>query len=119
MAVTAPPESLSDAARRFLAGPHDLLIGGERVTGRDGATFESVDPSTGETIAQVAQAGPEDVDAAVRAAAAAFEHGSAWRKLPAPERARLLHRLADLVEENGDELAELESLDNGKPVAYA
>jgi acyl-CoA reductase-like NAD-dependent aldehyde dehydrogenase len=119
MAVTAPPESLSDAARRFLQGPHDLLIGGERVAARDGEAFESVDPSTGEPIARVAQAGAEDVDAAVRAAAAAFEHGGAWRKLPAPERSRLLYRLADLVEENGAELAELESLDNGKPVAYA
>jgi acyl-CoA reductase-like NAD-dependent aldehyde dehydrogenase len=119
MAVTAPPESLSDAARRFLQGPHDLLIGGERVAARDGEAFESVDPSTGEPIARVAQAGAEDVDAAVRAATAAFEHGGAWRKLPAPERSRLLYRLADLVEENGAELAELESLDNGKPVAYA
>ena len=119
MTVTAPPESLSDAARRFLQGPHDLRIGGERVAAREGGTFESVDPSTGDAIARVAQAGPEDVDAAVRAAAAAFEHGSPWRKLPAPERARLLHRLADLIEENGQELAELESLDNGKPVVYA
>ena len=80
MTVTAPPESLSDAARRFLEGPHKLLIGGERGAARDGRTFESVDPSTGEAIAQVAQAGPEDVDAAVQAAAAAFEQGSAWRK---------------------------------------
>ena len=112
-------DSLSDAARRFLEGPHDLRIGGERVAARGGATFDTVDPSTGETIAQVAQAGSGDVDAAVTAAAAAFEHDSPWRKAPAAERARLLSRLADLIEQNGDELAELESLDNGKPVAYA
>ena len=67
----------------------------------------------------MAHAGPEDVDAAVQAAAAAFEQGSKWRKAPAPERSRLLNRLADLIEEHGQELAELESLDNGKPVAYA
>ena len=119
MTVTAPPDSLSDAARRFLAGPHNLLIGGERVPARDGATFESVDPSTGEAIAHVAQAGPDDVDAAVQAAAEAFGQGSKWRKAPASQRGQLLNRLADLIEANGDELAELESLDNGKPVTYA
>ena len=86
MTVTAPPDSLSDAARRFLGGPHNLLIGGERVAARDGATFESLDPASGQTIAQVAQAGEEDVDAAVRAAAGAFELGSAWRKAPAAQR---------------------------------
>jgi acyl-CoA reductase-like NAD-dependent aldehyde dehydrogenase len=119
MTVTAPPDSLSEGARRFLDGPHYLLIGGERVPARDGGTFESVDPSTGETIAHVAQAGAQDVDAAVRAAAEAFDQGGPWRKAPAAQRERLLNRLADLIEENADELAELESLDNGKPVAYA
>jgi aldehyde dehydrogenase (NAD+) len=119
MTVTAPPDSLSNAARRFLEGPHDLLIGGERVSPRDGARFESVDPSTGRAIAHVAQAGPEDVDAAVVAATEAFKQGSAWRKAPASQRGLLLNRLADLVEQNGEELAELESLDNGKPVVYA
>ena len=54
-----------------------------------------------------------------QAAAAAFEQGSKWRKAPAAERSRLLNRLADLIEEHGQELAELESLDNGKPVTYA
>jgi aldehyde dehydrogenase (NAD+) len=112
-------ESLSDAARRFVAGPQNLLIGEERVPAGDGSTFETLDPSSGEVIAQVAQAGAQDVDAAVRAAAAAFEQGSKWRRAPAAERSRLLMRLADLVEEHGEELAELESLDNGKPLTYA
>jgi acyl-CoA reductase-like NAD-dependent aldehyde dehydrogenase len=119
LTVSAPPESLSDDARSFLTGPHDLLIGGERVAAREGATFETRDPATGEVIANVAQAGTADVDAAVRAAAQAFEQGSAWRKAPAAQRSLLLNRLADLVEQHTDELAELESLDNGKPVAYA
>jgi acyl-CoA reductase-like NAD-dependent aldehyde dehydrogenase len=119
MTVTAPPDSLSDAARGFLAGPHKLLIGGEWKASADGRAFESVDPATGEPIAEVAQAGAEDVDAAVKAARAAFEDGSPWRKAPAPERGRLLHRLADLIEEHAQELAELESLDNGKPLTYA
>jgi acyl-CoA reductase-like NAD-dependent aldehyde dehydrogenase len=112
-------ESLSGAARRFLEGPQNLLIGGERVAARDGRTFESVDPATGNAIAQVAHAGAEDVAAAVTAAAAAFEQDSKWRRAPAAERSRLLNRLADLIEEHGQELAELESLDNGKPVSYA
>jgi len=118
MTVTAPPEALSDAARKFLAGPHELRIGGERVAPADGRTFETVDPSTGEAIAEVAYAGKEDVDRAVRAAREAFDEGP-WRSLPAAERTRLIHALADLIEDNTDELAELESLDNGKPVTYA
>jgi acyl-CoA reductase-like NAD-dependent aldehyde dehydrogenase len=118
MTVIAPPETLSDPARRFLAGPHQLMIGGASVPARDGRTFESLDPATGEAIAEVSHAGPEDVDRAVRAAREAFDDGP-WRKLPAAGRGRLLAVLADLVERNADELAELESLDNGKPVTYA
>ena len=118
MTVTVPPEALSDAARKTLAGPHELRIGGERVAPADGRTFETVDPSTGEAIAEVAYAGKEDVDRAVRAAREAFDEGP-WRSLPAAERTRLIHALADLIEDNTDELAELESLDNGKPVTYA
>ena len=77
MTVTAPPDSLSDAARRFLDGPKKLLIGGEWRAAADGRTFESIDPATGEAIAEVAHAGAADVDAAVQAARAAFEDGSA------------------------------------------
>ena len=117
MTVTAPPEALSEPAREFLARPLELLIGGERAAAADGRTFESIDPATGQAIAELAYAGPQDVDRAVRAARAAFE--GAWAALPAPERSRLMNVLADLVEENADELAELESLDNGKPVTYA
>ena len=119
MTVTAPPDALSDAARRFLDGPKKLLIGGEWKAAADGRTFEAVDPSTGEAVAEVAQAGAADVDAAVQAARAAFEDGSPWRKLPAAARGQLINRLADLIEENAQELAELESLDNGKPVTLA
>jgi acyl-CoA reductase-like NAD-dependent aldehyde dehydrogenase len=118
MTVTAPPEALSDPARNFVAGPHELRIGGERVEARDGRTFETFDPATGEAVAEIAYAGPEDVDRAVMAARAAFEEG-AWRKAPAAERARMINVLADLIEAHADELAELESLDNGKPVTYA
>ncbi len=117
MTTAALPEALSDAARDFAAGPHRLLIGGERPEAADGRTFETVDPSTGQPIAEVAQAGAEDVDRAVQAARAAFE--GKWRKLPAAARTQLMLKLADLVEQNADELAQLESLDNGKPVGLA
>ncbi|MGZ4150412.1 MAG: aldehyde dehydrogenase family protein [Actinomycetota bacterium] len=119
MTIAAPPEQLSDAARSFLQNAHhDLLIGGERPGAADGRTFETLDPATGEPIAVVAHAGAEDVDRAVRAARAAFEDGP-WASMSAADRGGLIERLAQLVEENADELAELESLDNGKPVTYA
>jgi acyl-CoA reductase-like NAD-dependent aldehyde dehydrogenase len=118
MSVTALPEQLSDAAREFAARRHELLIDGERVPAADGRTFETLDPSTGRAITQVAHAGPEDVGRAVTAARRALEEGP-WQTAPAAQRALLMSRLADLVEANADQLAELESLDNGKPVKIA
>jgi acyl-CoA reductase-like NAD-dependent aldehyde dehydrogenase len=118
MTTATLPESLSDASREFAAGPHKLLIGADRLDAADGRSFTTVDPSTGRPIAEVAQAGAEDVDRAVKAARAAFEEGP-WATLPASERTRLMLRLADLVEDTADVLAELESLDNGKPVKLA
>src|SRR5580704_14230304 len=95
-----------------------LLINNRWVPSESGKTFATVNPSTGEEICQVAEADAADVEKAVKAARAAFEHGP-WRKTPASERGRLMHRLADLIEKNADELAALESLDNGKPVSVA
>jgi aldehyde dehydrogenase (NAD+)/phenylacetaldehyde dehydrogenase len=111
------PEALSDQARAFAAGPHLLLIGGERVDAADGRTFATVDPSTGLPIADVALGGAEDVDRAVRAGRAALE--GKWGTLLPAKRSALLYRLADLVAEHADELAQLESLDGGKPVGLA
>jgi len=96
---------------------HQLLIGPDWTEAADGRTFETIDPATGDTIAEVAQAGPEDVDRAVRAAAAALE--GPWAKLPPARRSLLMNRLADLMEEHAEELAEIESRDNGKPVTIA
>ncbi|MFL5895151.1 MAG: aldehyde dehydrogenase family protein [Thermoleophilaceae bacterium] len=115
---TAELEALSDAARKFVAdAPHGLLIGGEFTAAADGRTFETIDPATGEAICEVAYAGSDDVDRAVTAASAALE--GKWATGPAVKREALMHRLADLLEQNADELAELEALDNGKPVAIA
>jgi aldehyde dehydrogenase (NAD+) len=95
-----------------------LLINNQWVDSASGKTFPTINPATGEVICQVAEADATDVDYAVRAARHAFDHGS-WRKTAASERGRLLNRLADLVERHADELARLESLDNGKPYAVA
>ncbi|KAG3101469.1 Aldehyde dehydrogenase [Phytophthora idaei] len=95
----------------------NLLINGEFVPSIKGKTFETFNPATEEKIADVAEAGTADIDAAVAAARAAFE--GPWRTMPASERGRLIHKLADLIEENIDELAALEALDNGKPCAEA
>lgn len=93
-----------------------LLINNRWVPSETGETFATSNPATGEEICQVSAAGAADVDKAVRAARNAFEHGP-WRKFNASERGRLLYRLADLIETHGDELAYLESLDNGKPIS--
>ena len=95
-----------------------LLINNRWVNSQSGKTFATVNPTTGEQICQVAEADAVDVDLAVKAARAAFDHGP-WRKTNGVARARLLHKLADLIEQNADELARLESLDNGKPLAIA
>ncbi|WP_018681033.1 aldehyde dehydrogenase family protein [Actinokineospora enzanensis] len=92
----------------------DLFIDGRFVPAATGRTFTTIDPSTGDPIADVAHAGPHDVAAAVSAARAALD--GPWSRMPAAERGRLITRLADLVEANADELAELESLDGGKPI---
>ena len=116
--ATATTESLSEAARTFVsADPHKLLIGDEWVEAADGRTFETIDPATGDVICEVAHAGAEDVDRAVRAAATALE--GKWGTMPASRRSLLMNRLADLIEANAEELAQLESLDNGKPVTIA
>ena len=100
---------------RVKVGPTKLLINNRWVESESGKTFPTINPSTGEEICQVAEADAADVDKAVKAARARLRTRP-WRKMPASERGRLLNRLADLIEKNADELARLESLDNGKPV---
>jgi acyl-CoA reductase-like NAD-dependent aldehyde dehydrogenase len=119
MSATALPDQLSDVVRAFASEPKQLLIGGEKADAADGATFETLDPATGTVITTVAQAGAADVDRAVAAARAAFEHDAPWRKMTPGDRGRAMTRFAMLVEDHADELAELESLDNGKPLKFA
>jgi phenylacetaldehyde dehydrogenase len=107
---------LGRAALEFLAGKHRLLVGSQWVDAQSGRTFDTYDPGTGRVIAQVAQGDAADIDAAVAAARAAFETGP-WSRMSGSDRAKLMWRLAELIENNRDELAELESLNNGKPIA--
>jgi acyl-CoA reductase-like NAD-dependent aldehyde dehydrogenase len=120
--TTISPETLPDAlgvpARDFIGQSHKLLIGAERLPAADGATFTTVDPATGRDIAEVAQAGPEDVSRAVAAARAAFTDGP-WATMPAAGRERLMLALAQAIEDRAEEIAQIESLDNGKPVGLA
>jgi phenylacetaldehyde dehydrogenase len=95
-----------------------LLIDGEWVEATDGEPFPSIDPATGEAFATVQQAGPQDVDRAVRAARAAFDDRR-WSGLRPSDRTRVLTRIADLIESRMDELVELEVRDNGKPAEKA
>src|SRR4051794_37760655 len=106
---------LGRAAQEFLAGKHQLFIGGKFVDAKSGKTFDTYDPATGRVIAQVAAGEAADIDAAVDAARAAFE-GGPWPKMTGSDHAKLMWKLADLIEANRDELAELESLNNGKPI---
>jgi aldehyde dehydrogenase (NAD+) len=92
-----------------------MLIGGRWVESASGKTFPTLNPATGGVICQVAEGDKADIDLAVKAARKAFESGP-WPKMNPADRARLLYRLADAIEANKDELARLESLDNGKPI---
>ncbi len=98
--------------------PGRLFIGGEWQDAASGETFDTINPATAETLTHVASAAAEDVDRAVRAARTAFED-DAWQKLDARKRGRLLYAIADQLEARADELARLETMDNGKPVREA
>jgi len=95
-----------------------LLIDGKFVNAKSGKVFGTKDPRTGEQLLEVAEAQAEDVDLAVKAARKAFDKGP-WPRMSGRERGTILYKFADLMEENLEELAMLESLDNGKPVAVA
>lgn len=120
MGISLPPDvALHPSTVEFInSGPKKLLIGGEWVDAASGETFATINPATGEELTQVALAGPQDVDRAVKAARQAYEHGP-WSKFSGEERGNLLWKVADLIEAHADELAELDTLDNGKPLRVA
>jgi phenylacetaldehyde dehydrogenase len=116
-AVMKEPQASSPIAE-FLATPKKLLIDGKWVAAASGKTFDVKNPATGATIARAAEGDKADVDLAVNAARRAFESGP-WPRMTPSERSRLVWRIGDLISQHADELAELESLDNGKPRAVA
>ena len=102
----------------FVGAPRKMLIGGKWLEAASGQTFPTYNPATGEVLAHVAEGNSADVDKAVIAARKAFESGP-WHTLTTSERGRLIWKLADLLESHLEEFAQLESLDNGKPIGEA
>lgn len=113
MSQTQLPEQVQE----FLKREHTLLIGGHW-RGGAGERIDVIDPANGQRISSIASASREDVDEVVAAARAAFDAG-AWRKMPPAQRAAILRRAAELMMDNADELAYLETLDNGKPFSIS
>jgi phenylacetaldehyde dehydrogenase len=110
--------NVSPPVNQFLAHSRKLLINGHWVPSASGKTFPVYNPATGDVLAHVAEGDKEDINRAVAAARAAFDSGP-WHTTTPSERGKLLWRLADLIEKNLQEFAELESLDNGKPLTVA
>ena len=106
------------SVEEFTATPRQLFIDGQWTAAASGKTFDTPDPATGRTLARVAEGDAEDVDRAVNAARRAFDDGP-WGRMTPSERGRIIWRIGDLILEHADELAQLESLDNGKPFAVA
>ncbi len=103
---------------KFLSSPRKMLINGRWVEAASGKTFPTYNPATGEELAQVAEGDKEDIDRAVKAARTAFDDGP-WSTTTPNVRGKMLWKLSELVAENADTFAELESLDNGKPYTIA
>src|SRR5262245_17429603 len=118
MDTAALDSRLSRATTDFLSRDRKLLIDDQWVAAASGKTFPVYNPATGRVLALVAEADKEDVERAVRAARTAFDEGP-WRKMTGSQRGQLLWKLAELVEKNLEQFAELESIDNGKPVGVA
>src|SRR6478736_4883450 len=118
MATLLSSVQMDDKVTSYISKNRTMLINGQWVEAASGKTFPTYNPATGEVLARVAEGDREDIDRAVKAARAAFETGP-WSKMTPSERGRLIWKLADLLEQNLEEFAELEMLDNGKPLKIA
>jgi phenylacetaldehyde dehydrogenase len=118
MATATQAVKPDDKVTSFVAQKRKMLVNGKWVDSASGKTFPTYNPATGEVLAMVAEGDREDIDRAVKAARAAFETGP-WSKISHSERGKLMWKLADLIEKNAEEFAQLESLDNGKPLKIA
>ncbi len=110
--------TLDRNVEEFIATPRQLFINGQWSDAASGKTFETPDPATGETLARIAEGDAEDINRAVKAARKAFEEGP-WSRMTPSDRGRIVWKIGDLILEHTDELAQLESLDNGKPFVVA
>ena len=111
--------STTENTQRFLANPDKkMLLDNQWVDAADGSRIESFDPATGTLLGTIPNASKADVDAAVNSALTTFQSGT-WRNMPPAERAKILWRIGDLIDQNIDELSELETLDQGKPLGVA
>ncbi|MDR3720099.1 MAG: aldehyde dehydrogenase family protein [Candidatus Acidoferrales bacterium] len=118
MATATHAVQLTDSVSRYIAKSRQMLINGKWVDAASGKTFPTYNPATGEVLANVAEGDKEDINRAVAAARAAFDTGP-WSRITPSERGKLIWKLADLIENHAEEFAQLESLDNGKPVTIA
>ena len=110
--------TVDQSVEQFTTTPRQLFINGQWIDAASGKTFETPNPATGATLANVAEGDAEDIDRAVQAARKAFDEGP-WSRMTPSERGRIIWRIGDLILQNAEELAQLESLDNGKPYAVA
>jgi phenylacetaldehyde dehydrogenase len=110
--------TLNKRVQDFVVTRRQLFIDGQLVDAKSGKTFDTVNPATGETLATIAEGDVVDIDLAVRAARRAFDDGP-WGRMTPSERGRIIWRIGDLISEHLEEFAELETLDNGKPLAVA
>jgi phenylacetaldehyde dehydrogenase len=110
--------TLDRSVEEFIGAPRQMFINGQFVNAASGKTFDTPNPATGETLARVAEGDAEDINRAVTAARKAFEEGP-WSRMSPSERGRIIWRIGDLILEHTNELAQLESLDNGKPYVIA
>ena len=115
---TATLEKIDPKIREFVTSKRGLLIDGKWVDAKSGQTFPVYNPATGEVLDECAAGEKADIDLAVKAARRAFEQGP-WSRITPGQRGRLIWKLADLIESHLDEFAQIESLDNGKPLAVA
>ena len=118
MSTAVSTTQMHNRVQEFVSRPRKMFVDGKWVEAASGKTFPTYNPATGEVLAQIAEGDREDIDRAVKAARKAFESGP-WPEMTASQRGRLIWKLGDLIEEHLEEFAQLESLDNGKPLSVA
>src|SRR5258708_16962864 len=118
MATVLSSVQMDEKVTNYISKNRKMVINGQGVEAASGTPSPTYNPATGEVLARVAEGDREDIDRAVKAARAAFETGP-WSKMTPSERGRLIWKLGDLLEQNLEEFAELEMLDNGKPLKVA